>query len=130
MCGRSRGLALGPSSRVETHRKASSPRKELYCCSAAQSLLVTRHTAPGHTEPLALSRSPFKVEQMGPDSCRGRAVPQCTGARLLPGTWAPSSLGRRGALGFLGVGDFAQKDDALSVFVQYGNQKRPVETDN
>ena len=108
-------MALGPSSRAETHRKASSPRKVLYCCSVTQSLLVTRTysaRAPGAPSTVAVT-------------FQGGAE----GARLLPGTWAPSSLGRRGALGFLGVGDFAQKDDALSLFAEYGKQKGPVETD-
>ena len=51
-------MALGPSSRVEMHRKASSPRKVLYCCSVAQSLLVTRTyrpRAPGAPSIVALT---------------------------------------------------------------------------
>ena len=75
---------------METHRKASSPGKVLYCCSAAQSLLVTRRTAPGHTEPLALLLSPFKDEQMGPGSCRGPGV---GGASVHRGQAAPRDLG-------------------------------------
>ena len=35
---------------------------------------------------------------------------------------------RRGALGLTGVGDFPQKDDALGVFENYGNQEGPVKT--
>ena len=68
-------------------------------------------------------------EQVG----TGRVDPQCTGTSLHPGTWAPCSLGRgpttqRGTLDLTGVGDFPQKDDALGVFENYGNQEGPVET--
>ena len=131
-----KGLGLGAQQQGGDAQESIQSREGallLFCGSEPpchQAYSPWAHGAPGHTEPLALLLSPFKDEQVGPGSCRGQGVPRCTGARLLPGTWAPSFLGRRGALSFLGVGDFAQKDDALSVFVQYGNQKRPVETDS
>ena len=36
---------------VETHRKESSPRKVVYCCCRAQSLLLTRTQTPWACEP-------------------------------------------------------------------------------
>ena len=65
----------------------------------------------------------------------GRVDPQCPEARLHPGTRAPHSLGKgpraqSGALGLTGVGDFPQKDDALGVFENYGNQEGPVKMHN
>ena len=68
-----------------------------------------------------------------PPEDSGRVDPQCPGPRLHPGTRAPHSLGRvpraqSGALGLTGVLDFPQKDDALGVFENYGNQEGPVET--
>ena len=65
-------------------------------------------------------------------SVQGRLCPE---AWLHPGPWAPCSLGRApttqsGALGLTGVGDFPQKDDALGVFENYGNQEGPVDTHN